>query len=380
MKSLLSIVGKKESYRSLVFLFVVSLLPAITAQAQWTRQSPSPTHLDVRGVGAPTTQRVFIATDDDSFDDGGSLFESTDGGLTWGQLNIPTSLSNPFNGLFFLDQQNGWVYGNENYRTTDGGTTWTQLPFLGSTYFMRFYTTAFGLARGNFGSYVSYDGGASWVPSPEDIFSFDFVDDLNGLGVAETGVYKSSDGGVTFSIVQPGGADAVAFLTSTVAVGIVDDGFVYSSDGGATWIPGVAASGRTRLQAVSADAVLAWGRTGSFPNYDDRVLRSSDGGQSWVDLGEVAPAGVFAFAVADPFNVVTADLSGNMFHSADAGLNWTQAFTSRGQQPGYLSSATPDFRGYSDGLLRFWCRVCDQDNRCWYFMVSGIQRHGTIPA
>ncbi len=43
------------------------------------------------------------------------------------------------------------LYGNENYRTTDGGTTWTQLPFLGSTYFMKFYTTTFGLTTGNFG-------------------------------------------------------------------------------------------------------------------------------------------------------------------------------------------------------------------------------------
>jgi hypothetical protein len=34
-------------------------------------------------TGAPTAQHVFIATDDNSFDNGGSLFESTDGGVTW---------------------------------------------------------------------------------------------------------------------------------------------------------------------------------------------------------------------------------------------------------------------------------------------------------
>ena len=143
------------------WLFALILfLCASSVTAQWNRQSPVPTYLDVRGVGAPTAQRVFIATDDNSFDNGGSLFESNDGGATWIQIKYSfQSYAIRFNGLFFLDSQNGWAYGNDNYRTTDGGTTWTQLPFLGSTYFMKFYTTTFGLATGNFDKYVSHDGG-----------------------------------------------------------------------------------------------------------------------------------------------------------------------------------------------------------------------------
>jgi len=132
---------KSKKLQSVLFYIFIFFSPVISAQ--WNPQSPIPTHLDVRGVGAPTTQHVFIATDDNSFDDGGALFESTDGGLTWIQRNIPFSLNDPFNGLFFLDSQNGWAYGNDNYKTTDGGTTWIQLPFLGSTYFMRFYSTNF---------------------------------------------------------------------------------------------------------------------------------------------------------------------------------------------------------------------------------------------
>jgi hypothetical protein len=48
------------------------------ALAQWNTQSPYPTHLDVRGVAAPTASRVCIATSDDSFDnDGGLRFTGT---------------------------------------------------------------------------------------------------------------------------------------------------------------------------------------------------------------------------------------------------------------------------------------------------------------
>ncbi|HEX9655501.1 MAG TPA: FG-GAP-like repeat-containing protein [Bacteroidota bacterium] len=337
------------------FTMVTSLIILLTSMAtgQWNTQSPVPTHLDVRGVGAPTTQRVFIATDDNSFDNGGSLFESSDGGATWVQRDIPFSLSNPLNGLFFLDSQNGWVYGNDNYRTTDGGTTWTQLPLLGSTYFMEFYTTSFGLASGNFDRFVSLDGGDSWVASPNGMFAFDFADNLIGLGVADSALYRTTNGGTSFTPVHAGIAEAVTFLSSYIADAIVDSSFQLSTDGGVTWTTGGSADGRNKLLAVSANIVLAWGRLGSFPNYDDRILRSSDGGQTWADLGEVIPAGVFAFTVVDQQTVVASDLDGNMFRSADAGLTWAQTFISPGPRPGFLSSAAPAFANAQTGYFGY---------------------------
>jgi len=167
---------------------LLTLLLAGPAAAQWTPQSPYPTFLDVRGTGAPTSDHVFLATADDSFDDGGALWESTDGGTTWTQREVPFSLGDPLNGIVFLDAANGWTFGNANYRTTDGGTTWIELPFLGSTYFMEFYSPSFGLATGNFGAQASHDGGLTWEPSPNDIVACDFADPLIGLGISATGI------------------------------------------------------------------------------------------------------------------------------------------------------------------------------------------------
>ena len=334
-------------------LILVLFLLTVNTIAQWNTQSPVPTFLDVRGVGSPTTQHVFIATDDNSFDNSGALFESNDGGATWVQLNIPVTLSNPFNGLFFYDSQYGWVYGNENYRTTDGGINWTQIPFLGSTYFMKFYSPSFGLATGNFGRYISLDGGNSWVESPNGMYAFDFFDDLIGLGVSETGIYRTTDGGNTFTSVQTGSAKSVVFLSNFIAVGIDDDTFFHSTDAGLTWNPNTSAMGRDQLLAVNENIIIAWGRSGTYPNYDDRILRSSDGGQNWTDLGELIPDGVYAFAVADQQNIVTSDFDGDMFYSSDAGMNFTQSFTSPGQQPGYLSSATPVFADAQTGYFGY---------------------------
>ena len=163
---------------------VLALLAAAPAQAQWIPQSPTPTHLDIRGVGAPTASHVFVATEDDSFDDGGALFESTDGGATWTQRDVPENGFSPFNGMFFLDAQRGWAYGNENVRTTDGGATWQALPFLGSTYHMEFFTPTFGVASTGGDLSVSRDGGLTWAESPNGLYDFAFADAQTGLGVS----------------------------------------------------------------------------------------------------------------------------------------------------------------------------------------------------
>ena len=358
---------------NILFAIIVCLFTS-SVNAQWNTQSPIPTYLDVRGVGAPTTNHVFIATDDNSFDDGGALFESTDGGSTWVQRNIPLSLGDPFNGLFFFDNQRGWAFGNDNYRTTDGGTTWTQLPFLGSTYFMKFYTTNFGLATGNFDRFVSYDSGDSWTPSPHRIFAFDFISDQIGLGVADSALFLTTDGANTFTQVYSGVAKAVAYLSSNVAVGIVDDTLIRSTDGGITWNSVSSASLKTKFFTISADVCIAWGRSGIYPNYDDSVLRSTDGGQSWNNLGEIISEGIFSFASADPNNLVSSDLKGNMFHSVDAGLTWIQVFTSPGQQPTFFSSASPHFADAQTGYFGYgngYVIKTTNSGASWFQISSG---------
>ncbi len=344
-------------------IFLLTIVCAGISYSQWSTQSPIPTNLNISGIGAPTSNRIFISTDDNSFDDLGSLYESSDGGENWVARDIPVSLSNPFYGLFFLDEQNGWLYGNENYRTTDGGTTWSQLPFLGSTYFMKFYNPNYGVTTGNFGIYISRDGGVSWEPSPNDIFAFDFVDGQTGFGVSSNGIYKTTDAGLTFTIVKTGFAESVIYLDGSNLVGIVDSMFVRSIDGGTSWSTISSTDGKNNLVKVSSDIILAYGKTGSFPDYDDRVFRSSDGGQSWNDLGEILTSstyyGSFAFTVTSAQNIVATDGSGNMYRSNDAGLNWIQTFTApNGMLPFYLGGAVPVFTdaqvgyfGYGTGFI-----------------------------
>jgi photosystem II stability/assembly factor-like uncharacterized protein len=239
---------------------------------------------------------------------------------------------------------------------------------------MKFYTTTIGLATGNFDKYISHDGGESWEPSPNAISAFDFIDNQIGLGVSETGVYRTIDGGINFTFVQTGIAKSVVFLSSTNAVAIVDGIFIRSTDGGVSWNAGVSADGKFELLAVSSNVVLAYGRTGSWPDYDDRILRSADGGQTWTDIGEVIPEGVFAFTVTDLQFIIAADYSGNMFNSVDLGLTWAQTFISCGQFPTFFSSASPQFAdsqtgyfGYGHGFV---IKTTDSGSS-WFQISSG---------
>ncbi len=345
----------RSFYTSSLVLFTFFVAQAATAQ--WVNQAPKPTKLDVRGIAAPTPDRVFLATEDDSFDNGGALWDSEDGGATWTQRDVPFNLNDPLNGIFFLDNQNGWTFGNDNYRTTDGGDTWEEMTFLGSTYFMEFYNDSFGFAVTNGDNWVSRDGGLTWEIVSNDMFAFDFADDQIGLGVSDAGIYRTTDGGNTFGLVLAGDADAVTFLASTVAVSVVDGNFVRSTDGGLTWAAGEAAEGRTRFEVLSADVVLAWARTGVFGD-DPKVFRSTDGGQTWTDLGDVLGSGAHDLAASDATTVVAIDSDESMFFSADEGLTWTETYSSPGPSASFFNSsaivfadALTGYAGYGPGFV-----------------------------
>src|SRR5580704_13129161 len=209
------------------------------------------------------------------------VFKSTDGGKTWrkvlykddktGAIDVAFAPDNPQIGYATL-----WYHyvnpetpfagllgtgGAGVYKTTDGGETWTavMIPQFAKAHLgrmgvvvapggQRVYLIVSERKEG--GLYRSDDGGATWKKITADVrvtgngyFSKVFLDPHNPdiVFVAQTSLYRSTDGGVTFESYKgaPGGDDNHALWidpsNSDYMIMGSDQGATVSMDGGKSW-------------------------------------------------------------------------------------------------------------------------------------------------
>jgi photosystem II stability/assembly factor-like uncharacterized protein len=268
--------------------------------------------------------------DYDNYPHGGTLYRTSDGGLSW------TSSSSPFSGadLAFLDANNGWALADLGvatgsnavsvFQTTDGGGTWTQkytndpnladsgdsLPLGG---------LKAGIAPVNMQTAFVYgviyapgapylfrtdDGGATWsevsVPLPPGAENFElgidrgqmkFVSPTDGfIAMRLTGetyqlaVYVTQDAGNTWALTptllpQGGSAD---FLSAEEAVIYNGEQFYVTRDAGRTWgiIPPDVKFGDIFAGLDFVDPLTGWVVTMDQTGQRG-VYRTGDGGATW---------------------------------------------------------------------------------------------------
>ena len=189
------------------------------------------------------------------------------------------------------------------------------------------------------GVYRSVDHGATWQPASTGITLPLSVQ--GGLAVNPItptvlyagdyyggGLYRSTNGGDSWSLVLPGAAVravAVHPLTPTIVlVGDREQGIYRSADGGDTWMPISATQGLTDLH-VRALAFAPATPSVVYAGASQFLFRSTDAGQTWTVRG-VLSSTVQALAV----HRVTSSLvyAGTFNHglsrSTDSGATWSQ--------------------------------------------------------
>ncbi|HEV7398212.1 MAG TPA: YCF48-related protein [Pyrinomonadaceae bacterium] len=199
-----------------------------------TREAPR-TYLMHTEDGGETWQKVDINGDDKRFGnvdtrltrvlfspngrgwvfgEAGTTYTSTDEGLTWKRVQVPTRFL--LLGGAFVDNDRGWLVGAGGtiMQTSDGGDTWhaSRLPEMRTTKFtsVSFIDNRLGWAVGTGGRILrTVNGGRTWTEQKSnvtvDLLDVKFLNDLEGWAVGSGGtIIRTFDGGLHWST-EPSG-------------------------------------------------------------------------------------------------------------------------------------------------------------------------------
>jgi photosystem II stability/assembly factor-like uncharacterized protein len=255
-----------------------------------------------------------------------------------------TNIPPPFDKGYYLDvfflpanPLYGWISGFNGYvlRTTDGGTTWQ-------------------------GTIASQDA---------MLESVNFVTPLVGYTSGGNGIFKSTDGGVSWSDVTPkinvysmwGCFFVNQNVGMVVAGGCSDDGqtFIRTTDGGITWSEfraNIPNSGMTDIMLYSQDG-LGYGSSSGL------IWKTTNGGRSWAVFSQTGPQNwqEEITNINNSFLVPTSgeDCSGarndrgELRFSTDAGKSWRRYQTYHSMFGSFLINETSGW-GVGDGASVYY--------------------------
>ncbi len=339
---------------------------AAAAPGRWSSAGPYGGRVD-SALASPLEPGVVYASAHRS------VYRSTDSGLNWSLASAGLSTISVGDTVLAAHPAQAGTLALAGARgvfaTVNGGRSWlrrdTGLPTSSS---FRTVDIAFApteplrlyLASADDGLYRTLNGGASWttvggssLPSDLDRIAVDpanaqvvltWVRDRNE-GVYPASLYRSSDGGVSFAAVTGpwDGGGPIDQPLSLLAFNANTPGTVFlagpfgnyrSLDGGASFtaLPPLPGANTQRLQSLASDPLVA-GRV--LFGTSDGVLLTLDNGGAFVPrngglsvtAGDPASIGP---VIIDPVNSnrwLAFSVSGDVFVTGNAGLNWTPAST-----------------------------------------------------
>jgi len=269
--------------------------------------------------------------DPNNYPNGGTLYRTKDGGLTWQNSMTPFSGGD----LNFIDANNGWMLadlgvgagsmGVSIFQTMDGGATWDQkytndpnlsnagdsVPLGGlkngltplNVQTAWIYGVVY--SPGNVYLFRTDDGGENWSPVSVELPAgaensevgidrdqMKFVSATNGFitlrmvgDATQTAIYITRDSGNTWTLtptlIPNGGASD--FLSSEEAVIYNGEQFYVTRDAARTWtiIPPDIKFGESFAGMDFVDASSGWVLTLDPTNNHRSLYRTSDGGATW---------------------------------------------------------------------------------------------------
>ncbi len=302
------------------------------------------------------------------------IFESTDQGQHWSQLNT-SELPNSSYPYLVTTQQALYVSTDEGIYLSKDGVNWNALSQdnnIGGNFIVQGKTIYSG---GNLGVTKSVDGGNSWetmnnfpngvMPQVSTLLnvngtiyvgtsSNNYDDDNN---IHNDAVFKSTDGGQTWSDAGYGldkcpiinfavQGNAIYALTLPFYISPSDNcmGGIYKTiDGGNSWNPV-----NTGLTYYNVNNIAASNST-LYAATNGGVLASNNGGNNWQSINEgIKNNSVTSLLSLQNGTVYAGTLNGGIFKSTDDGITWTdlnKGITTANTNNNGVSSIVADDQG-----------------------------------
>jgi photosystem II stability/assembly factor-like uncharacterized protein len=309
------------------FLSVILCMGSLFLTAQWEWVNPLPQGNEIKDMCmTPSGHIIAVGTSK-------TIILSEDHGATWQVINLGNNPQTHFYGVFFVDDNLGWITGDKYLlKTTDGGKSWDTAYYaidqrLISVFFIN---SQKGWAVGDGGKIIrTTDGGDSWQlmtsGSNKNLTSVCFADENIGVAVGEKGtILYTEKGGLEWEkIAIDLNADLFrVFCKDFRCLNIVgQDGLVLFSGDGRNW--------RTRSVPVHRhiyDGYFKDVDTGWVCGYSKDVYYTTDGGLSWTPQwagGSGKYPDYFTLCTNGQNELWIAGRYSNLIKTTDGGAEWT---------------------------------------------------------
>lgn len=259
------------------------------------------------------------------------LFISTNNGMSWTRPIVEPAT---WGATSFASHGSTVIaFGEEAARSTDGGLTWRNLDLIGPPMWMAFAgDTLIGVIGGSL--YRSIDLGDTWEETdstPSGVINR--MTPHNGAIYLTTtkGIHRSNDGGDSWTPLAPitGNSDARAIIvTDQVIIAsaasnpfATTESLVRSTDGGATWI--------SAQSGITAERIGVMAQTGNdiYAAGDDHgeLYRTTDNGAAWSAVPTSFPYPIAAMIASGDTLFLSGGASSieGIYRSTNRGATWS---------------------------------------------------------
>lgn len=298
---------------------------ALSAQSGWQWVNPV-------FPGNPTTNGIQFINQNTGWIYGIRYLKTTNGGVFWENLsgigNVSTMcFANAYTG-FYTRSTN-----NNIYKTTNGGYNWVSVFSFGGVYNeMNFYDQNIGGAVTGAGKIISTtDGGNTWATEINlgpNMTSINYFNSLTGYVFTSSGDYfKTTNSGVNwFTVPFFAPISKSKFINSTTGFAVGD--FIYkTTDAGLTWFS-KGSSGGSQIKSIIFTSALR----GYILSVQGGVYYTTNGGENWSPLA-LTGTDYSGMAFTNGTTGFITRTSGPILKTTNQGVNWTELSNNFTTQP-----------------------------------------------